>query len=373
MIKGTESLAQKERLRIQNSVQDKTSFIGRNVALQKILLYFLYPIAAIYSAFTGGSALKVYLDSIINNASLAVALAVLVALVVEVSKYFFGNAVSEDIRHHVFAESKNHIIAFFLKAVAFLGVFAFSITLSLTGASDVATDYRETTTPVDFQLVSLDSINAYYDAQIISERDDIAAAKKTTWRGRMVEDAREIIKQSKAIIADYESKRTTAINAAQATNAETIAQYDAETKKAGGWLRSFAGLGEVLSIVILIFVGNYESGATKEVEALTESSNSDTNSDMTAAVNAIPNSQVFSQNTTQRQRIGFQIPNSDTNSGRYNSGKGKVKIGKCLHCGDDYEQVVWNKKFCSDDCRLDHHAAKHNGKRFSAKRYHNKK
>lgn len=385
--KVKQSLADKERLRIQNSVQDKTSFIGRNVALNYLLLYFLYPIAAIYSAFTGGSALLVYIQSITNHFTAAITLTVLVAIVIEVAKYFFGNAVSDDVRQHVWTESTNHVTAFVLKSVAFVGVFAFSVTLSLTGAPDVAQDYRETTTPVDVRLVNLDSINAYYDAQIGAERDDIAAGGKMTWKGAIIADGRAVIKTAKANISEYETKRTMAINEAQATNTETIKEYDSETAKAGNWLTGFAGLGEALAIIILLFVGNYQSGAEKEVlEVVAPPS---TNSQSTGAVTAIPSNQPFSQNSVQnpnRRPIGFEIPNSSSyNDGRYNDeqpnseataktkSEAKYPIGQCAQCGSDYEKTVWNKKYCSDECKFEYHAERNNGQRFNIKRYQSKK
>jgi hypothetical protein len=36
----------------------------------------------------------------------------------------------------------------------------------------------------------------------------------------------------------------------------------------------------------------------------------------------------------------------------------------CQQCGTDYVRRTTRQRFCSDDCRLDHHASKHNGKRF---------
>jgi hypothetical protein len=383
MSKVKQNLVDKERLRIQNSVQDKTSFIGRNVALNYLLLYFLYPIAAIYSAFTGGSALLVYIRSITNHFTAALTLTVLVAIVIEVAKYFFGNAVSDDVRQHVWTESSNHVTAFVLKAVAFVGVFAFSITLSLTGAPDVATEYREASTPVGIHLVNLDSINAYYDAQIAAEREDISAGEKMTWKGAIIADGRTVIKTAKTNIQDYETKRSSAINGAQATNNETIKEYDSDTAKAGNWLTGFAGLGEALAIIILLFVGNYQSGAEKEV--LSVAAVPTTNGQSSAAVTTIPTNQPFSQNSVQnpnRRPIGFEIPDS----GRYNGGsyndeqttanpndKAKYPIGQCAQCGNDYEKTVWNKKYCSDECKFEYHAERNNGQRFNVKRYQSKK
>lgn len=39
-------------------------------------------------------------------------------------------------------------------------------------------------------------------------------------------------------------------------------------------------------------------------------------------------------------------------------------IEQCDHCGNDYTRKTTRQRFCSTDCRLNHHATKHNGKRF---------
>ena len=334
MSKVKQTLADKEYKRIANNQNDKNSFIVRNAALNYLLLYLLYPIAAIYSAFTQGAALYVYLDRVINSAFAALIFTIIVAVVIEVSKYFFGKAVSDDARQHVWTESKNHIIAFVLKLVAFVGVFAFSITLSLTGAPDVAQDYRENAVPIDAQLISKDSIQNYFDVKIAAERADIAAAERMTWRGAIVADGRQIIKTAKANIKDYEQQAQAALTDATKQNNDTRSDYDAETATAGNWLTGFAGLGEVLAIIILLFVSNYESGAEKEVFAQVKPAPQPTVTN-TASLTANPNSHLFSQNSAinnpdpgQRRPIGFKIPDSGHyNSGHYtNSGKGSTKI-----------------------------------------------
>src|SRR6056297_1989982 len=98
------NLHEKEFARIASQKTNQTSFIGRNVALNYLLLYLLYPIAAIYSAFTQGAALYVYLDRVINSALIALIFTVVVAIIIEIAKYFFGKAVSDDARQHVWTE-----------------------------------------------------------------------------------------------------------------------------------------------------------------------------------------------------------------------------------------------------------------------------
>lgn len=45
--------------------------------------------------------------------------------------------------------------------------------------------------------------------------------------------------------------------------------------------------------------------------------------------------------------------------------KGEIgEIEQCDHCGNDYVRKSTRQRFCSTNCRMDHHAQKHNGKRF---------
>lgn len=36
-------------------------------------------------------------------------------------------------------------------------------------------------------------------------------------------------------------------------------------------------------------------------------------------------------------------------------------IGECDQCGAEYKKTVWNKRFCSDECKQAYHARRHNG------------
>jgi len=68
-----------------------------------------------------------------------------------------------------------------------------------------------------------------------------------------------------------------------------------------------------------------------------------------------------------------KAPNSDRYNGdRYNSETGKegTKQRTCKNCGQPFTYKHWAKKYCSDQCRLDFHAKKHDGEAFNPKQYH---
>jgi hypothetical protein len=39
-------------------------------------------------------------------------------------------------------------------------------------------------------------------------------------------------------------------------------------------------------------------------------------------------------------------------------------VERCDHCGKDYTRKTTRQRFCSTECRMSYHAARHNGRRF---------
>ena len=65
---------------------------------------------------------------------------------------------------------------------------------------------------------------------------------------------------------------------------------------------------------------------------------------------------------TQDVNVTYTSENDTTQRKRK---KGEVgSIEQCEHCQNDYTRKTTRQRFCSDNCRLDHHATKHGGKRF---------
>jgi hypothetical protein len=378
------SLIEKERTRIALSSQEHKDFIGRNAILFYFLTWGLYPTAALYSAFTAGAALYVYINSTVGNIWAAMGITITIALVVELAKHFFGNAVSDDLRNGVFAEGREYKRAFILKVITALGVFAISITLSLTGAPDVSKEYRQSQQPVSERLVDLDAIEKRYDQRVAAERSDIEKASEMTWKGVIVRDGRKIIDQAKQNIALIEAQRKETLEEARSKNNEIISNYDAETEKSGMWFTGFAGAGELVAIIILLFAGNYRSGAEKELQpAATAAATAGTNHSVNTGeftfdqlqqiiqavngsrYNGEPN-QPPQQPPVQPRRIGFEIPSpTPDNPTAQGIGRGTMKTGQCLNCGGPYPQTTYNRKYCSEECKLDFHAKRHGGRRFN--------
>lgn len=69
--------------------------------------------------------------------------------------------------------------------------------------------------------------------------------------------------------------------------------------------------------------------------------------------------------THVRERIALDDENDPTQAVKRERVSGEVgAVEQCEQCGNDYTRKTTRQRFCSTNCRLDHHAKKHNGKRF---------
>jgi len=92
-------------------------------------------------------------------------------------------------------------------------------------------------------------------------------ANKMTWKGKIVEDGRRLAKKAADQKATIETNRQAEIAAAISENNRRTEYYNSKLQHSGAWFTGFAGLGEVIKLICLIFIGNYEAGARKEVGA----------------------------------------------------------------------------------------------------------
>lgn len=91
---------------------------------------------------------------------------------------------------------------------------------------------------------------------------------------------------------------------------------------------------------------------------------------------------------TERRKIGYSPPGiaaeTDgeglahararvTESVMSKTESAEVPTGSCLNCGSGFVKTVPHKKYCSDNCRLEYHAAKHGGEPFDITKQRKKK
>lgn len=254
---------EKEMRRVSESL-DK-GFIARNFTLKVVMCFVVYPIAALISAFTEGTHLYTNFNDTFANATVAWFLTGLIVLFIEVGQYFAINKVVDDLREGVYAESINHITAFVIALLVGGVLMWISVTLSIQGAPITNEHFKKQKTPLE--LVNINEINSRYDSQIAEENKTLGMANKMTWRGKIVEDGRVLAKKISDQKARIETNRQAEVAAAMAENKKREDEYNSKLQHSGAWFTRFAGLGEIIKLIYLIFLGNYEAGAKKEVFA----------------------------------------------------------------------------------------------------------
>lgn len=257
---------QKERARLEQ-IADK-DFISRNYWVKWAALYLLYPIVALWSAFTAGGHLFTHFSKTFNSFTIAIALTVVVAVLVEAGKYIFGSSALDDLYDGVFSEGIAPIIAFVLKVVAAIVIFYFSVSLSLQGGPVVAEYWKSETKPPE--TVSMAPIEEKYNNLVAQQEAIINDARNMTWKGVIVRKGQAIILDANKEIKRLNQERTEALRNARNDNAATVAEWETETATTGQWFLGFAGLGEILALIILIFCVNYEAGGKPGETAATQ-------------------------------------------------------------------------------------------------------
>lgn len=87
---------------------------------------------------------------------------------------------------------------------------------------------------------------------------------------------------------------------------------------------------------------------------------------ITTATMAAPAAINQTTTTEPRRQIGYKTP--DDNEMRYNAIR--YRLADCRQCGRQFEAKTTWQKYCTEDCRLAYHAARHNGQKYDpAKKY----
>jgi hypothetical protein len=256
----------KERARLEQ-IADK-DFISRNYWVKWAALYLLYPIVALWSAFTAGGHLYTHFARTFNSFEIAIGLTIVVAVLIEAGKYIFGSSAMDDLYDGVFSEGVAPIIAFILKLIAAVVIFYFSVSLSLQGGPVVAEYWKAETKPPETVAYSL--IETKYNDLVAQQEAIINDARNMTWKGVIVREGQKIIRAANAEIVRINKERTEALRNARNDNATIVADWETETATTGQWFLGFAGLGEVLALIILIFCVNYEAGGKPGETAATQ-------------------------------------------------------------------------------------------------------
>ena len=254
---------QKEMTRIHNKQNEDSNFISRNFDLKVVMFWILYPIAALWSIFTAGSHLYHHFNSVFSSVIITAIFTLILVLGIEIGKYFFAKATMEDLVEGVVAEDGYHKAAFVMKLAGVLACFTFSILLSIKGAPVSADNWKATFAPIE--LISLDSINVYYDEKIAVENTSFDKGSQSLWKGKPTDGGLEVMQNAQTAKENIEAQREMALGEAREENKTRRATYQLNTANTGDWFMGLAGIGEAICIICLLFGGNYEAGSRKNL------------------------------------------------------------------------------------------------------------
>lgn len=306
-----------EMQRGKAKAENRDSFIASNYWLWVMVAFVAYPLASILSACTEGG--HVFMRVHMTGAPFILSLifTLLIAGLIEMLSYFLGKGAVDDIQGGVFSKSTPHKAAFFIKLIGFLAIMGFSVFLSMSGAPLLNEQLRKSYTPPTADFISIDSIANYYDAKVALIRMDIEAAKKTTWKGSITSSAMKSIRRSQDQIEKIEEASQAAILAANTTNAGVQSDWMDETETNSSFAIGFAGLGEIIKLFCLLFIGIYDQGLSNEAAVFGGGGSSkqkpygNNQSPIGFATNqADQNMEQSNLAPTPRNPIGFKIPDT---------------------------------------------------------------
>jgi len=238
--------------------KEQRDFLARNYHIRSLFAWLLYPLAVVVSLATGGVFLIDWLARTTDHPIASVVIGLVLAAGIEVGKYVIGSGTMQDIFDRTWQHGTHHLVFFALKALTCALIFATSAWISIGGAPMSASFFVRTTqtpTPPD-----LDAVARPFDEAIARQEVLIADARKMTWRGRIVREGRNIISRAQGEIARIERERQAALEAARSAHEQALANMAHTATVSGTWLTRFAGLGEVLGLLILFVLAAYEHG-----------------------------------------------------------------------------------------------------------------
>lgn len=260
--KGT--IIEREKQRATSKAADRDSFIARNYGLWVMVAFVAYPLASVLSAFTEGS--NVYFRIASSGAPwiLVVLVVAIVVTLIEVLSYTLGKGAIDDMLAVVFSGDGADKGMFAVKVIGFLAIMGFSVFLSINGAPLLNEKLRKSYTPAEASFVNVDSINAAYNTALLPHQENIKHMQATKWKGSITRDANRSIMASQKMLAMIEERRTAELSAATDRNTVIRGEWEDETSTNSSYAMGFAGLGEIIKLFCLIFIGIYDQGLSKE-------------------------------------------------------------------------------------------------------------
>jgi len=270
--------------------------------------------------------------------------------------------------------------------VVVLALAAISTACSFFGAERAV---RALTPPPD--LLAADTVTAPVRAQIAAIDAQISDAKRNTWQGKVTTRSQRTIDRltrSKELLLAEQVRQQ---NRVDSRNDATETEHTTTTEANASGFALFTLCCEVLLILCLWFLQYYdyrsfaeycakptgkqpETSAATTVQAVTFSTNGHSSTNGHHSANgALP------ANDAGRRPIGFHRAQGDANEMRYRARDNAMSydatsappdplevdksLKPCVQCGTPFRYRTTWQKFCTNDCKLAHHEAKH-GRKF---------
>lgn len=242
----------------------KQSFIGRNTMLF-YLVCGIYFVAAMWSITTAGGNIYIRLETAMGNGYIPLMLAGLLAVTIVTLQYVTGKGMVDDLQVNAFKGTVAERAMLYLKGVAFILVTIFSIILSVNGAQIANHWYRSTiNTPA---LMDENAAINTIDDRIMASEKRIQQYSAIKWKGTTTVDARRMIVTEQTNIANLQKLRESEITRIRDINQAKIVQHEIQTNENGNFLAHLAGVGELVCLFCIIFIGIYDDGIYREAGA----------------------------------------------------------------------------------------------------------
>lgn len=248
-----ESIVQKHRDNIRKE-NEATSVEERFGGMIAFMQYFLYPVLVIWTGTTAALFMYTSMSKASTSIFFGAFCAIMLSSVIEGIKYYTGRKIIHFFSQGWFKEGIHNVFLSIPILILGLAAFGGSVYLAVQGSPLLSSNIIQSN---GIQLVSVDSINAYYDNRVKAEQDKQNAAHKTTWKGSITTDAVRLSKSIQQTIDRIEKQRSAALETANKENETRKTDTKEFSNVWGSWLSGFGGWSELLQVVILIFLCLY--------------------------------------------------------------------------------------------------------------------
>lgn len=182
--------------------------------------------------------------------------------------------------------------------------FYLSIGISTRAVSTLNQSIEETSLVANNQFSAPPSISTL-DHQIAEAEGAIAAAKKSTWRGRPTAEGLRLMELNTNLKNRLVEQRATELAAAQAEHARLMDLQQGQVVKAASQLAVYGGVAEYVTLALLLLLALFERASYENNKQQQDTPTPHIQNTMMPQITT-PHV-AFSENSTRRP-IGFQLP-----------------------------------------------------------------